>query len=222
MEKYDFIPLAEYKKIPESEMLRITAEFYQLMKKRRTVRQFSSAPVDIEIIKNCLKTAGTAPNGANLQPWHFVVVSDSKIKKEIRIEAEKVEHDFYNKKAPQYWLKALEPFGTDDQKAHLEDAPYLIVIFTQKHTLLPDGSIKNHYYINESVGIATGMLITALHQAGLVCLTHTPKPMFFLRDILKRPKHETPFLILTVGYPQENAVVPKISKKKLDEIASFL
>lgn len=222
MSEFDFIPLNDYQRIPEQDMIERSQAFYELMKKRRTVREFSSEPVSREIIENCLLTAGTAPNGANMQPWFFVVVSDPAIKKKIREQAEEVEAEFYNKKAPEYWLKALEPLGTDEHKEYLEEAPYLIVIFTQKHTVEPDGTTLNHYYINESVGIATGLLITSLHNAGLVCLTHTPKPMFFLRDILNRPKHETPFMILTVGYPKENTKVPSITKKSLDKIATFL
>ncbi|KAA3630874.1 MAG: nitroreductase family protein, partial [Calditrichaeota bacterium] len=170
----------------------------------------------------CLLTAGTAPNGANKQPWHFVVVSNPEIKKQIREQAENVENDFYNNKAPDYWLDDLAPLVTNEHKGYLETAPYLIVIFAQKHKVDESGELEHHYYINESVGIATGMLITAIHNAGLVSLTHTPKPMFFLRDILNRPKHETPFLILTVGYPEDGAKVPNITKKPLDEIATFV
>ena len=221
MKAYEFIDHIDYQRLPENEMLKRARDFYDQMKKRRTVREYSDEPVPREIIENCLLTAGTAPNGANKQPWHFAVVSDKSIKKQIREEAEKVEHDFYHKKAPDYWLDDLAPLGTDEHKEYLEIAPYLIVIFAQKHDVTDEGEIDRHYYINESVGIATGMLITAIHNAGLVSLTHTPKPMFFLRDILKRPKHETPFLILTVGYPKENVKVPDISKKPLDEIATF-
>lgn len=157
-----------------------------------------------------------------MQPWQFVVVSNPDTKSKIREEAEKVEADFYNRRAPDYWLKALEHLETDEHKPFLESAPYLIVIFSVRHTTHDDGSIDKHYYISESVGIATGMLITAVHTAGLVCLTHTPSPMQFLREILKRPKTETPFLLLAVGYPEENATVPVISKKGLDEIATFI
>lgn len=221
MSKYQFIPHLSYSRIKESEMLKNADSFYNLMKKRRSVREFSSEQIPQEIIEKVLLTAGTAPNGANMQPWHFVVVQDLELKKQIRAEAEKVEKEFYEKKAPDYWLDALAPLGTDKDKEYLEEAPVLIVIFTQKHTVLPDETIKKHYYIHESVGIATGMLITAIHNAGMVSLTHTPKPMFFLRDLLQRPKHETPFLILAVGYPKENVQVPKISKKSLAEIATF-
>jgi nitroreductase len=216
-----FKPLNTYREYPPEEMKIRAREFYAEMKRRRTVREFSSRPVDIEIIRNCILAAGTAPNGANMQPWHFAVVSDPEVKKQIRIEAEKVEAEFYDHRAPDYWLKDLEKLGTDPHKPYLEEAPYLIVIFQQKHSLDESGEKQHHYYINESVGIATGMLITAIHKAGLVSLTHTPKPMKFLRDILDRPQHETPFLILVVGYPKDDARVPDIKKKPLDEIASF-
>jgi nitroreductase len=157
-----------------------------------------------------------------MQPWHFVVVSDPDVKRQIRVEAEKVEKDFYERRAPEYWLKALEPLGTDENKPYLEKAPYLIVIFSRRHTELPDGSIQKHYYLAESVGIATGMLITAVHNAGLACLTHTPSPMAFLRDVLGRPKTDMPFLVLVVGYPDNDARVPDIGKKPLEEIATFI
>ncbi len=221
MSKYQFIPHPAYVKIDESKMIQKSISFYSIMKHRRTIRDFSTDPIPAKVIENALMTAGTAPNGANMQPWHFVVVQDPKLKKLIRAEAEKVEKQFYESKAPEYWLDALAPLGTDSNKEFLEKAPALIVIFTQKHTILPDEKIKQHYYIHESVGIATGMLITAIHNAGLASLTHTPKPMLFLRELLERPKHETPFLILAVGYPAKNVQVPKISKKSLKEIATF-
>ncbi len=222
MSKYELIPHPTYSRISEQEMINNAKSFYKLMKNRRTVRDFSPDPVPQEIIENAILTAGTAPNGANMQPWYFTVVKSADLKKQIRTEAEKVEKEFYDTKAPDYWLDALAPLGTDENKEYLEIAPYLIVIFTRKHTVLSDDTIKQHYYIHESVGIATGMLITAIHNAGLVSLTHTPKPMLFLRDLLQRPKYETPFLILAVGYPKENVQVPKIDKKSLDEIATFL
>jgi nitroreductase len=169
-----------------------------------------------------LRAAGTAPNGANLQPWHFVVVSNPNIKREIRAQAEKEEYDFYHHRAPKEWLDALKPLGTDEHKPYLEIAPYLIVVFAQTHGVNPDGRRVKHYYAQESVGIATGFLITALHHAGLVSLTHTPSPMGFLNKILNRPSHERPFLILVVGYPAEGAKVPAITKKPLEEIATFV
>ncbi len=205
----------------EAELLERAADFYQQMKVRRTVRDFSSRHVPREIIENCLRTAGTSVSGANLQPWHFAVVSDPSIKKKIRIAAEKEEKLFYEEKAPQEWLDALAPLGTDANKPFLETAPYLIAIFQQRFGETEDGGKVKHYYATESVGIATGMLITALHEAGLASLTHTPSPMAFLSEILGRPRSERPFLLLVVGYPDENAQVPDISKKPLDEIASF-
>jgi nitroreductase len=157
-----------------------------------------------------------------MQPWYFVVVSDPSVKKKIRVAAEEVEADFYGRRAPQYWLDALAPLGTDEHKEYLEIAPYLIAIFQQRHTVDKDGAVHKHYYITESVGIATGILITALHNAGLACLTHTPNPMAFLRTVLDRPKSETPFLLLAVGYPDSDGTVPDISKKPLDQISTFV
>lgn len=175
-----------------------------------------------EIIEECLLVAGSAPNGANLQPWHFVVVSDPRVKHEIRIAAEQEEMEFYNRRAPQEWLDALTVIGTDEHKPFLETAPYLIVVFGQNHSYLPDGRRVKNYYVNESVGIATGFLIAAIHNAGLVSLTHTPSPMGFLNTILDISPDEKPFLILVVGYPAEDAQVPLIEKKSLEEIATFM
>jgi nitroreductase len=196
--------------------------FRKEMQRRRTVRHFSDKRVPREIIEECLLAAASAPSGANMQPWHFAVVSDPETKRQIRLAAEKEEHDFYHRRAPQEWLDALEPLGTDEEKPFLEVAPYLIVIFSQTHSQLPDGRRVKNYYTSESVGIATGLLITALHHAGLATLTHTPSPMGFLSDILSRPEDERPFLVLVVGYPSDDAVVPKITKKSLDEIATFI
>src|SRR5262245_43775593 len=217
-----FISLTAYREYPVGKMKRRAAEFYADIRRRRTVREFSDRPVPLEVVKDCLRAAGTAPNGANLQPWHFVVVSDPSIKREIRAQAEKEEYDFYHHKAPQEWLDALAPLGTDEHKPYLEIAPYLIVVFAQTHGVNPDGRKVKHYYAQESVGIATGFLIAALHHAGLVSLTHTPSPMGFLNKILNRPAHERPFLILVVGYPVEGVKVPAITKKSLEEIATFL
>ena len=203
-------------------MERRAAEFYHNVRRRRTVREFSDRPVSREVIKDCLRAAGTAPSGANMQPWHFAVVSDSAIKRKIRVEAEQEEHDFYHHKAPQEWLDALAPLGTNEDKPFLEAAPYLIVIFAESYGVLPDGRKVKHYYAQESVGIAVGLLIAAVHQAGLVSLTHTPSPMGFLNEILRRPSRERPFLILVVGYPAEGATVPVITKKSLEDIATFL
>jgi len=216
-----FVPLATYHEYPVDEMKQRAASFHEEMQRRRTVRYFSNRPVPREVIDECLLAAGSAPSGANIQPWHFVVVSDPAIKREIREAAEKEEREFYHGRAPQEWLEALAPLGTDEHKPYLEIAPYLIVIFGQSYGVLSDGRKVKNYYVIESVGIATGMLITAIHHAGLVSLTHTPNPMGFLNEILGRPEYERPFLILVVGYPAENAVVPDITKKPLHEIATF-
>ncbi len=192
------------------------------MRRRRTVRQFSERRVPREIIEDCLRAAGTAPSGANLQPWHFVVVGDPAIKKQIREAAEAEERAFYRERAPQEWLQALAPLGTDEHKPFLETAPYLIVVFLQNYGFTPEGHKIKHYYAMESVGIATGMLITAVHNAGLVSLTHTPSPMGFLGKILNRPPNERAFLILVVGYPAQDAEVPVITKKPLDEMTTFV
>lgn len=217
-----FIPLSHYREYPVEEMKRRAAEFYADLRRRRTVREFSDRQVPPEIIENCLLAAGTAPNGANKQPWHFVVVSDPEVKQKIREAAEAEERAFYNGRAPNEWLEALAPFETNAVKPFLETAPCLIVIFAQNYGLAPDGSKIKHYYVPESVGIATGILITAIHQAGLVSLTHTPSPMGFLNEILDRPANERAYLILVVGYPAEGAMVPNITKKSLAEIATFV
>jgi iodotyrosine deiodinase len=217
----EYVPFTSYKRYPLEEMIERAVSFREEMQRRRSVRHFSDQPVPRGIIQECLIAAGSAPSGANLQPWHFVVVSDPEIKRQIRIAAEKEEHEFYYRRAPQEWLDALEPLGTDEHKPFLETAPYLIVIFSSTHSHLPDGRKVKNYYTQESVGIATGILINTLHHAGLATLTHTPSPMGFLRDILRRPEDERPFLLLVVGYPAEDAVVAKITKKSLDEIATF-
>lgn len=222
MDKPKFIPLPNYTEIPVHEMKERARAFYALMRKRRTVRDFSARPVPREIIEYCLLTAGSAPSGANKQPWHFVVVSNPDIKRKIREEAEKEEEAFYSGRATDEWLEALAPLGTTAEKPFLEIAPYLIVVFARKYDLTPDGKKLKNYYVQESVGIATGLLITAIHHAGLVCLTHTPSPMGFLNEILNRPSHEKPFLILVVGFPEKGARVPDIQKKPLAEIATFL
>lgn len=222
MPKPIFIPLRQYRKYPAAEMKKRAREFYLDIKRRRTVREFSDRPVPREIIENCLRAAGTAPSGANRQPWHFVVVTNPGIKKQIRIAAEKEEQEFYRHRAPADWLEALAPLGTDQNKPFLETAPYLIVIFSQSYEVAPGGKKLKNYYVSESVGIATGILITALHHAGLATLTHTPAPMKFLNQILNRPPNEKPFLILVVGYPAEDAKVPDIQKKLLQEIADFV
>lgn len=192
------------------------------MATRRTIRDFSPLPVRREVIEHCLRAAATAPSGANMQPWHFVAVSDAELKRRIRIAAEKEEEEFYQRRAPAEWLEALAALGTDSHKPFLETAPWLIAIFSQPYRLNADGTRMKHYYAAESVGIATGLLIAALHHAGLATLTHTPSPMAFLNQILGRPLHEKPFLLLVVGYPAEGALVPDITRKPLDEISSFL
>ncbi len=202
-------------------MVQRATSFYEEIRNRRTVRDFSDREVPAEVIQQCLLAAGTAPNGANLQPWHFAVVQSSEVKSKIRAAAEIEEQEFYSGKAPQEWLDVLAPLGTDDSKPFLEIAPYLIVIFAKTFDLSPNGKKVKHYYVSESVGIATGFLINALHHAGLVTLTHTPSPMKFLNEILGRPSHERPFLVLVAGYPAEDATVPDISKKPLDQIATF-
>ncbi len=220
MSEPDLIPLPDYWEYPPEEMIARARSFYEEVRRRRTVREFSEREVPREVIDHCLLAAGTAPSGANMQPWHFVVVSDPDVKRTIRIAAEKEEHEFYHERAPQEWLDALAPLGTDEHKPFLETAPYLIAVFVQNYGQLPDGRKVKHYYATESVGIATGMLITALHHAGLATLTHTPSPMRFLNEILDRPESERPFLILVVGYPADDAKVPRISKKSLEEIAT--
>jgi len=216
------VPLPAYREYPAAEMEQRAADFYTDMRRRRTVRHFSARPVPRTVIENCVRAAGTAPNGANMQPWHFVVVSDPAIKARIRVEAEAEEAEFYSHRAPREWLDALAPLGTDASKPFLETAPYLIVVFAQSYGVLPDGRRVKHYYAQESVGIATGLLITAIHHAGLVSLTHTPSPMGFLNTLLDRPANERPFLILVVGYPALDATVPSITKKPLEEIATFV
>lgn len=216
------IPLATYQAYPVAEMQARATAFYEEMRRRRTVRDFADRSVPRPVIEDCLRTAGTAPNGANQQPWHFVVVSDPAVKARIRQAAEAEEREFYERRASQEWLAVLAPLGTDAHKPFLETAPYLIAIFAQVHGISDNGGKVKHYYVTESVGIATGLLIAALHHAGLVTLTHTPSPMSFLNEILGRPTNERPFLLLVVGYPAENARVPAITKKSLEEIATFV
>lgn len=222
MTDYPFVPLSTYEEYPVEEMRRRLAEFYASVDRRRTVREFSDRPVPRDIIETALQAASTAPSGANLQPWHFSVVSGAETKKKIRVAAEVEEREFYEHRASAEWLEALAPLGTDSNKPFLETAPYLIAVFLQKFGQLPDGRKVKHYYPVESTGIASGILITALHMAGLVCLTHTPSPMKFLNEILGRPKSERPFLLLVTGYPADDAEVPDINRKALAEYASFI
>lgn len=216
-----FIPL-DFTARSEEEMVRRSAEFNALLQRRRTVRDFADQPVPRVVVENCLHAAGSAPSGANKQPWHFVVVSDPQLKTAIRQAAEEEEQEFYTRRASTEWLADLAPLGVDAHKPFLEIAPYLIVIFAQSYTPLADGDVSKHYYVQESVGIATGLLITALHQAGLATLTHTPSPMKFLNTILKRPPYERPFLILVVGYPAPGARVPAIERKPLAAYTTWL
>ncbi|MHC4989339.1 MAG: nitroreductase family protein [Planctomycetota bacterium] len=217
-----FVPLRAYREYPQEQMLQRAAKFCDDMQRRRTVRHFSDRPVPRRIIEDCIRAAGTAPSGANMQPWHFVVVEDRDIKHRIRLAAEEEEHEFYTRRAPQEWLDALAPLGTDEEKPFLEIAPYLIAIFAQRHGVTEDGRRFKHYYAPESVGIATGMLIAAVHNAGLASLTHTPSPMGFLNEILGRPPIEKPFLLLVVGYPAPDAEVPDIQRKPLEQIMTVI
>lgn len=215
-------PLA-FVTVDEDELIRRAQAFHATMSRRRTVRDYSTRPVPREVIEAAIATAGTAPSGANLQPWHFVAISaaDRALRGRLRDAAEAEEQEFYTHRAPQAWLDVLAPLGTDWRKPFLDHAPWLIAIFVKPHGVNADGSVLKHYYAVESVGIATGLLIAALHQAGLATLTHTPSPMGFLNTLLERPATERPFLLLVVGYPADGAEVPDITRKPLDEIASW-
>lgn len=218
-----FLALEGYREYPLQEMAERAREFADEMGRRRTVRDFSDRPVPRELIETCLRAAGSAPSGANQQPWHFVAVSDPAVKRRIREAAEAEEREFYAHRAPPEWLEVLAPLGTDERKPFLEIAPWLIAVFIRRFNRNPDGTKRKHYYTDESVGLATGLLLAAVHHAGLASLTHTPSPMKFLNDILGRPKDlERPFLLLVVGYPAADARVPDISRKPLAEIASFV
>jgi iodotyrosine deiodinase len=217
-----FVPLTGYREYPVEEMRRRAEAFYDEVSRRRTVRTFSSRPVPRDIITWCVRAAATAPNGANQQPWHFVIVEDAAVKRRIRLGAEEEEREFYGHRAPPDWLHALEPFGTDEHKPFLEDAPVLIVIFAEAYGVLPDGAKEKRYYAQESVGIATGILVTALHHAGLASLTHTPSPMRFLNEIVGRPANERPFLILVTGYPAEGTQVPDVARKRPEAVMTVI
>ncbi len=216
------VPLPSYVEFPADEMRERASAFLNEAQRRRTVRDFSDRPVPRDIIEMCILAAGTAPNGAHRQPWRFVVVSDPEVRRAIRVAAEEEERAFYGGGAPEEWLEVLAPLGTDETKPFLERAPYLIVVFGESYAVNKSGEKSKNYYVTESVGIATGMLITAIHRAGLVSLTHTPSPMAFLNDILGRPENERPFLILVVGYPAPDATVPELQRKSLEEIATFI
>ena len=215
-----FIPLPSYTEYSPVEMLRRSGEFAEDLKRRRTTRHFSERPVDIRVIEACIQAAGTAPSGAHQQPWHFMVIADPDLKHRIREAAETAERDFYST-APAEWLAALEPLGTDAVKSYLDEAPYLIAVFAERYGISTDGNRETHYYVQESVGIATGFLLAALHHAGLVALTHTPSPMDFLRELLWRPVNERPMMLVVTGHPAEGAKVPDIQRKTLKEIATF-
>jgi iodotyrosine deiodinase len=217
---FETIPL-DFTLLDEEEMKSRAIAFNELLQKRRTVRDFADKPVPRDLIEQCLLAANSAPSGANRQPWHFAVVSNLEKKQEIRVGAEEEEREFYETRAPQDWLDALAPLGTDAHKPFLEKAPYLIVIFGQKFVLDSEGKKQKNYYVAESVGIATGLLIAALHNAGLATLTHTPSPMKFLNKILNRPDTERPLMVLVCGYPEEDARVPAIGRKALDQFTSF-
>ncbi len=218
----DFVPLSTWIERPVDEMRSRARAFYENMNRRRTVRDFLTRPVPRDVIEDCIRTAGTAPSGAHMQPWHFVVVTDPTVRRRIRLAAEAEEREFYSGRAPDEWLEALAHLGTDAEKPFLETASCLIVIFARRYGSGPKGERRKHYYVQESVGIATGMLIAALHEAGLATLTHTPSPMGFLSSVLDRPENERPFLILVAGYPAPGARVPDLNRLPLDGIATFI
>ncbi|PCJ24703.1 MAG: nitroreductase family protein [Flavobacteriales bacterium] len=217
--EHKFIPYQQ-KELTKEEQLTNSENFYQLLDKRRSIREFSNQSVDLKVIENLIKTASTAPSGAHKQPWTFCVISNPAIKKQIRIAAEKEEKENYDRRMSDSWKEDLEPFGTNWEKPFIEIAPYIIVVFKKAYDLV-NGEKHNNYYVNESVGIATGMLIAAIHNAGLVTLTHTPSPMNFLAKILNRPENERAYLLLPVGYPKKGTEVPDIQRKKLTEVLDY-
>jgi iodotyrosine deiodinase len=216
------IPLSGYLNQTEEEICTRAAAFFAALQSRRTVRDFSPEPVPRAAIEHCLRAAGSAPSGANQQPWHFCVISSAKAKQTIREAAEAEEREFYKQRATPEWLDALAPLGTDANKPFLEIAPYLIVCFGQRYGVAENGERVKHYYVPESVNIAIGFLIAALHNSGLATLTHTPSPMKFLNEICSRPEHEHPYVLLVVGKPASDALVPNITKKSLDTITSWI
>jgi len=217
---YDYV-LYQKETFPETEAKQRSHDFFEWADQRRTVRDFSSQPLPVDIIENLIKTASTAPSGAHKQPWTFCIVSDPELKKKIRGAAEKEEYESYTSRMSETWLRDLQPLGTDWQKPFLETAPYLIIVFKRVYEIDSKGNKKNNYYVNESVGLACGFLLAAIHNAGLVALTHTPSPMNFLAKILDRPKNERPYLLIPVGFPAPETYVPKLSRKLLAEIAVF-
>jgi iodotyrosine deiodinase len=212
-----FVPL-DFERLTEAEQLERSRAFLERMRRRRTVRDFSSEPVPYELVENAVATAATAPSGAHQQPWTFVVVSDLELKRRIREAAEEEERRSYESRMPDEWLEALRPLGTDWRKPHIGDAPFVIVVFEQAYGLAADGSKIKHYYVRESVGIAVGLLLASLHEAGLATLTHTPSPMGFLREILGRPANERPYVLIPVGYPAGGCRVPDLTRKPLDDV----
>lgn len=221
---YQPVPLPDYRELPVEEMRARAQAFYEEIRTRHTVRAFATRPVPRDIIETCIRAAGTAPNGANHQPWHFAVIGDPALKKRIRDAAEVEEQAFYAGRGGEEWLAALAPLGTDAKKPFLEEAPWLICIFGERQSRSADGVRRKNYYVPESVSIATGFLIAALHRAGLATLTHTPNPMSFLNELCGRDPHDKPYILMVVGYPKENATIPAhaMDKKPLAEIATFL
>jgi nitroreductase len=216
----NFVPL-QFVELPEAEMLARARSFYQQLQRRRTTRHFSTRVVQRELLELAVRSAGTAPSGAHLQPWTFVVISNSELKKKIRAAAESEERRFYDERIPEAWLEVLSPLGTDHVKEHITDAPWIVILFRHSQRRRENGEMSPTYYSQESCGIAAGMFIAAIHDMGLVCLTHTPSPMGFLGEILERPEHESAMLLMPVGYPAENAKVPDIERKNLSEILVF-
>lgn len=218
---YPFVPYQPERRTT-SELLHLSKEFLMEVDERRTVRDFSDEPIPIEVIQNIIQAASTAPSGAHKQPWTFCLVADPEVKREIRVEAEKEEYESYHNRMSEEWLQDLRPLQTDWNKPFLEVAPYLVVVFKRVYEVGPDGSKKNNYYVNESVGIACGLLLAAIHHVGLAALTHTPSPMNFLTRILKRPENERPYLLIPVGYPAADALVPKLKRKGLEEVVVYI
>ncbi|MEX0298285.1 MAG: nitroreductase family protein [Kordiimonas sp.] len=223
MKAANFAPLEGFTHYESDEMIERSQAFFDLMKNRRTVREFSDKPVPREVIENAILTAGRAPSGANKQPWHFAVIADPDVKSRLRAAAEEEEREFYGGRASEEWLKDLEPFATDANKPFLEKAPYLIAIFRESYAVDQDtGTRTNNYYVHESAGIASGFLLAALHNAGLATLTHTPSPMGFLNEVCGRPANEKAIMLVVAGYPEDGVEVPVISKKPLKEITTWI
>lgn len=220
MTSFPFEPLTSHHEYPPDEMLARSRAFADELHRRRTTRHFSDRPVAREVIEQCIRAAGSAPSGAHQQPWHFVAIGDRELKHRVRLAAEEAEREFYAT-APAEWLAALAPLGTDAVKPYLETAPWLLVVFAEKYGVGADGETHKHYYVNESVGIASGFLIAALHHAGLATLTHTPNPMGFLGSLLERPANEKAVMVVVTGYPAPDARVPRLARKSLPEIATF-